>query len=68
VITFSKARLKQNTIVLVLPKGVSFPNYTWDDAMEKLAKKNPATMFIGYADPVLNQQYGGRITNGQIKG
>lgn len=68
VITFSKARLKQNTIVLVLPKGVSFPNYTWDDAMEKLAKKNPATMFIGYADSVLNQQYGGRITNGQIKG
>jgi hypothetical protein len=36
--------------------------------MEKLAKKKPATMFIGYADPVLNQQYGGRLTNGQIKG
>ena len=68
VITFSKARLKQNTIVLVLPKGVSFPNYTWDETMEKLAKKKPATMFIGYADSVLNQQYGGRITNGQIKG
>jgi hypothetical protein len=32
--------------------------------MEDLAKKNPATMFIGYSDPVLNQQYGGRITNG----
>ena len=68
VVSFSKSRLKQNTIVLVLPKGVSFPNYTWDDAMEKLAKKKPATMFIGYADPVLNQQYGGRLTNGQIKG
>lgn len=68
VISFSKTRLKQNTIVLVLPKGVSFPNYTWDDAMEDLAKEKPATMFIGYSDPVLNQQYGGRITNGQIKG
>lgn len=68
VITFSKARLKQNTIVLVLPKGVSFPNYTWDDDMEDLAKERPATMFISYVDHKLNQQYGGRITNGQIKG
>ena len=68
VISFNKARTKQNTIVLVLPKGVSFPNYTWDETMEKTAKKNPATMFINYADPVINTQYGGRITNGQIKG
>lgn len=68
VISFSKSRLKQNTIVLVLPKGVSFPNYTWDDDMENLAKEKPATMFIGYSDPLLNQKYGGRITNGQIKG
>lgn len=67
-ISFNKSRTKQNTIVLVLPKGVSFPNYTWDDSMEDLAKDNPATMFIGYKDPVLNQQFGGRINYGQIKG
>ena len=67
-ISFAKSRLSQNTIVLVLPKGLSFPNYTWDDEMKTLAKKSKVTQFIEYSNPTYNQVYGGRITNGQIKG
>lgn len=67
-ISFNKARQQQNTIVLVLPKGLTFPNYTWDKAMSTLAESAKVTQYITYADPLINQQFGGRITNGQIKG
>jgi hypothetical protein len=41
--------------VLVLPKGLTFPNYTWDDNMEDLAGDSKVTQFIIYSDPLINQ-------------
>jgi hypothetical protein len=47
------------------------PNITWnveDPSEDKKYKKVGSTLFLNYADPELNNKYGGRLTHGQIKG
>lgn len=73
-ISFEKSREKYNTLVYVYPRGAKFPNRAWggedntDPPQESIQKKLPATLFIGYSDPAVNKQYGGRLTQGQVKG
>ena len=70
-ISIARALIKDTPILLLDEATSALDNESEQvvqQSMEELAKKNPATMFIGYAKPELNQQYGGRITNGQIKG
>lgn len=73
-ISFQKAVGKYNTLLYVFPKGGIFPNRFWagadntTGAQDSLAKKLPVTLFINYADTDKNLKYGGRITNGLVKG
>lgn len=73
-ISFAKSREKYNTLVLVMPNFLRVPNITWnvddpsDSDVHPEYKKVGSTLFIGYANPTINQQYGGRLNHGQIKG
>lgn len=73
-ISFTKALGKYNTLVYVFPKGGVLPNRSWQNqnntagAQDKNAKKLPCTLFINYKDQNINKEYGGRITNGLVKG
>lgn len=73
-ISYVKSREKYNTLVLIMPSFLRVPNITWnvddpsDSDIHPEYKKVGSTLFIGYADPNVNQQYGGRLNHGQIKG
>ena len=70
-ISFEKCYQKYNTLVYVFPKGGRFPNRFWggaDGDAPEINKKLATTLFVTYADPIKNQQYGGRLTHGQVKG
>ena len=73
-ISFTKALGKYNTLVYVFPKGGVLPNRSWQNQnntagdQDKVAKKLPCTLFINYKDQDINREYGGRITNGLVKG
>ena len=73
-ISFTKALGKYNTLVYVFPKGGVLPNRSWQNQnntagdQDKIAKKLPCTLFINYKDQNINREYGGRITNGLVKG
>lgn len=71
VISYEKCLGKYNTLVLVTPNFLRVPNITWnveDPSEDKKYKKVGSTLFLNYADPELNNKYGGRLTHGQIKG
>lgn len=73
-ISWEKAVQQYNTLVLVMPKSLRVPNFTWNIDDPTDTDKNPdykkkgATLFVNYANPAINQQYGGRLNWGQIKG
>ena len=71
-ISFEKCYGKLNTLVFVYPKGGKFPHRFWGgadgNAEEDVNKKLGTTLFVSYADPEINKQYGGRLTHGQVKG
>lgn len=73
-ISFSKANSKYNTLVYVFPAGAKFPNRAWggsdneDPPQEIAQKKSPVTLFVNYANPSINNLYGGRLTHGRVKG
>ena len=73
-ISFAKALGKYNTLVYVFPKGGVLPNRSWQNqdntpgGQDGVAKKLPCTLFINYKDQNINKEYGGRITNGLVKG
>lgn len=73
-ISFTKALGKYNTLVYVFPKGGVLPNRSWQNqnntagGQDKVAKTLPCTLFINYKDENINREYGGRITNGLVKG
>jgi hypothetical protein len=72
-IDFEKSYQKYNTLVYVLSKDLNFPSKGWGSAMsgdtQSTTEPNqPVTLFINYADESINKIYGGRITNGLIKG
>jgi hypothetical protein len=52
----------------VFPKGGRFPNRSWGgedgNAEEDIDEKLATTLFVNYADPIKNNQYGGRLTHG----
>ena len=63
---------KLNTLLYVIPKDGRFPNRFWGgadgDAEEDIDKNKHVAMFINYADPAINAQYGGRLNHLRIKG
>lgn len=73
-ISFERCREKYNTLVYVFPKRAYFPNRAWGGAdnetppQEEAQKNSPVTLFVSYADEAINDQYGGRLTHGQVKG
>lgn len=73
-ISFTKALGKYNTLVYVFPKGGVLPNRSWQNQdntpgdQDRVAKKLPCTLFLNYKDQNINKEYGGRITNGLVKG
>ena len=71
-VSFEKCYGKLNTLVYVYPKGGKFPHRFWGgadgNAEEDVNKKLGTTLFVSYADPDINKQYGGRLTHGQVKG
>ena len=73
-ISFTRTLGKQNSLVYIYPKGARFPNRFWEPDSEDgtldndLCKKLPVTLFINYADSNINQRFGGRLTQGQVKG
>lgn len=71
-ISFEKCYEKYNTLVYVFPKKGKFPHRAWggeDGSAESgIDKKLATTLFVTYADPTKNAQYGGRLTHGQVKG
>ena len=73
-ISFSRANEKYNTLVYVFPAGAKFPNRAWggednDTPPQETAQKNAhVTLFVNYIDEAINNQYGGRLTHGQVKG
>lgn len=76
-ISFTKAYKKYNTLALVFPldpidetRTNYFPSRAWggEDNVEQTPNDNLAvTMFIGYADPQKNKQYGGRAINLRVR-
>lgn len=73
-ISFQKANQKYNTLVYVFPAGAKFPHRAWGGEdntkppQEKIQKKLPATLFVNYVNETVNKLYGGRLTQGQVKG
>ena len=73
-ISFEKCQGKYNTLLLIMPDFLRVPNFTWniddptDTDLYPNYKKKGSTLFINYADEAINQQYGGRLNHGQIKG
>lgn len=71
-ISFEKCYEKYNTLVYVFPKKGKFPHRAWGgedgNAESGIDKKLATTLFVTYADPTKNAQYGGRLTHGQVKG
>ena len=70
-ISFRKCFGKYNTIVYVLPEGCRIPTRGWGGADDKTTNKKamskyPVTVFVNYADPAINNKYGGKIINGQM--
>ena len=62
-ISFDKCYGKYNTIVYVLPAGCRFPNRGWgkeDGKAKKDYNKYPFTLFLNYANPTINKEYGGK--------
>jgi hypothetical protein len=71
VISWKRCLGKVNTLLYVFPEGGYFPHRFWGG--EDGDTKNPnkaarVSMFINYADPKINVQYGGRLNNLQVKG
>lgn len=73
-ISFTKALNKYNTLVYIFPKGGVLPNRSWHvknntaSDQDTTAKKLKCTLFVNYKDADVNKYYGGRITNGLVKG
>lgn len=73
-ISFEKCHGKYNTLVYVFPTGAYFPNRAWGGEdnetppQEDAQKNSPVTLFVNYSNTAINNQYGGRLTHGQVKG
>lgn len=71
-VSWERCQGKVNTLLYVFPDGGRFPNRFWGgedgSAEEDVDKKKHTAMFINYADPVINAQYGGRLNHLRVKG
>lgn len=71
-VSWERCQGKINTLLYVIPSGGRFPNRFWGgedgSAEEDVDKKKHVAMFINYADPIINTQYGGRLNHLRIKG
>lgn len=71
-VSWERCQGKINTLLYVIPSGGRFPNRFWGgedgSAEEDVDKKKHVAMFINYADPSINTQYGGRLNHLRIKG
>ena len=73
-ISFERCHGKYNTLVYVFPRGAYFPNRAWGGEdnetppQEDAQKNSPVTLFVNYSNQAINNQYGGRLTHGQVKG
>jgi hypothetical protein len=71
IISWERCQGKMNTLLYVYPTGGYFPHRFWggeDGDTNNPNKKAHVTMFINYADPHINVQYGGRLNHLQVKG
>lgn len=71
-ISWQKCLGKLNTLLYVFPENSYFPNRFWGgddkDINNDLNKKAHVSLFINYADPIINTKYGGRLNHLQVKG
>ena len=70
-ISWERCQGHLNTLLYVFPDGGLFPHRFWGgkDGDTKNPNKNArVSLFINYADPKVNVQYGGRLNNLQVKG
>lgn len=70
-ISWERCQGHLNTLLYVFPEGGLFPHRFWggeDGDTNNPNKKARVSLFINYADPKDNVQYGGRLNNLQVKG